>query len=398
MTRPLHESAARLRALAPQRTDPVCARLPTTVALYCVGGAVRDALLGDDSADHDFLVVGATPQAMLDAGFRPVGRDFPVFLHPTSQAEFALARTERKSGVGYHGFQFQADASVTLEDDLLRRDLTINAMAVDEQGQLHDPHGGHADLQGQRLRHVSPAFQEDPVRLLRLARFMARWPWAQVDPDTAALCARMVDAGEADNLVAERVWQEVLKGLSEVAPQRLVTLLVSVGAWPRIMQAPAPTQTRLAQLEALALAKTDPLITAAVLWAEGLPEPMSAVVPKAVHEWVQMLGAGLDQMPLRKPSESAEQWAGRCLQWCQRADLFRRPERLAALIHLGRLLHNQPAQACEHLAQQVHELLQTPVGAVAQQAQSKGQSIAEAVAQARLEQLTAMATKDLAGL
>lgn len=397
MTRPLHESAARLRALAPQRTDPVCARLPTTVALYCVGGAVRDALLGDDSADHDFLVVGATPQAMLDAGFRPVGRDFPVFLHPTSQAEFALARTERKSGVGYHGFQFQADASVTLEDDLLRRDLTINAMAVDEQGQLHDPHDGHADLQGQRLRHVSPAFQEDPVRLLRLARFMARWPWAQVDPDTAALCARMVDAGEADNLVAERVWQEVLKGLSEVAPQRLVELLVSVGAWPRIMQAPAPTQTRLAQLEALALAKTDPLITAAVLWAEGLPEPMSAVVPKAVHEWVQMLGAGLDQVPLRAPSESAEQWAGRCLQWCQRADLFRRPERLAALIHLGRLLHNQPAQACEHLAQQVYELLQTPVGAVAQEAQSKGQSIAEAVAQARLEQLTAMATKDLAG-
>jgi hypothetical protein len=155
---------------------------------------------------------------------------------------------------------------------------------------------------------------------------------------------------------------------------------------------------RLAQLEALALAKTDPLITAAVLWAEGLPEPMSAVVPKAVHEWVQMLDAGLEQVPLREPSESAGQWAGRCLQWCQRADLFRRPERLAALIHLGRLLHNQPAQACEHLAQQVHELLQTPVGAVAQQAQSKGQSIAEAVAQARLEQLTAMATKDLAGL
>ena len=398
MTTQPPDAAARLRALAPQRTDPVCARLPRTVALYCVGGAVRDALLGDPSADHDFLVVGATPQAMLDAGFRPVGRDFPVFLHPTSQAEFALARTERKHGVGYHGFQFQADASVTLEDDLLRRDLTINAMAVDEQGQLHDPHGGHADLQRQRLRHVSPAFQEDPVRLLRLARFMARWPWAQVDPDTAALCMRMVGAGEADNLVAERVWQEVLKGLSEVAPHRLVELLVSVGAWPRIMQTPAPTQTHLAQLEALALAKTDPLIIAAVLWAEGLPEPMSAVVPKAVHEWVQMLGAGLDQVPLRAPSEPAGPWAGRCLQWCQSADLFRRPERLAALMHLGRLLHNQPAQACEHLARQVSELLQTPVGAVAQQAQSKGQSIAEAVAQARLKHLTALATKDVAGL
>jgi len=397
LTAPHQDSAARLLALAPQRTDTVCARLPTTVSLYCLGGAVRDALLGDDSADHDFLVVGATPQAMLDAGFRPVGRDFPVFLHPTSQAEFALARTERKSGVGYHGFQFQADASVTLEDDLLRRDLTINAMAVDEQGQLHDPHGGHADLQRQRLRHVSPAFQEDPVRLLRLARFMARWPWAEVDPDTAALCARMVDAGEADNLVAERVWQEVLKGLSEVAPQRLVELLVSVGAWPRIMQTPAPTQTRLAQLETLALAKTDPLITAAVLWAEGLPEPMSAVVPKAVHEWAQMLGTGLDQVPLRQSEEPAADWATRCLQWCQRADLFRRPERLGPLIQLGRLLHHQPGHACEQFAHQVHELLQTPVGAVAQQAQSKGQSIAEAVAEARLAQLTSMAGRGVTG-
>ena len=163
---------------------------------YVVGGAVRDALLGEPVNDHDWVVVGASPQQMLDAGFVPVGRDFPVFLHPRTHEEYALARTERKTGPGYHGFTFHAAADVTLEDDLQRRDLTINAIAQDADGRLVDPYGGQRDIAQRVLRHVSPAFSEDPVRILRLARFAARWPDFTVAPETLALMRTMVAAGE----------------------------------------------------------------------------------------------------------------------------------------------------------------------------------------------------------
>ncbi|MGA1605153.1 MAG: multifunctional CCA tRNA nucleotidyl transferase/2'3'-cyclic phosphodiesterase/2'nucleotidase/phosphatase, partial [Burkholderiaceae bacterium] len=158
------------------------------MSLYCVGGAVRDALMGSKGVDRDYLVVGARPEDLFDAGFKPVGKDFPVFLHPESKDEYALARTERKTGAGYRGFEVYADPSVRLEDDLCRRDLSINAMAVDEQGRLHDPYGGLDDLHQRQLRHISPAFREDPVRLLRLARFLSRWPDFQVSTETFALC------------------------------------------------------------------------------------------------------------------------------------------------------------------------------------------------------------------
>lgn len=203
--------------------------------VYTVGGAVRDELLGRPCDDRDYVVVGATPEAMLAAGFRPVGKDFPVFLHPESQEEYALARTERKSGRGYHGFTFHAAADVTLEQDLARRDLTINAMARDGEGRVIDPFNGQGDLQARILRHVGPAFAEDPVRILRIARFAARFHDFTVAPDTLALMRTMVASGEVDHLVAERVWQELAKGLMEEKPSRMFQVLRECGALARLL-------------------------------------------------------------------------------------------------------------------------------------------------------------------
>ena len=203
--------------------------------VYCVGGAVRDELLGLPVKDHDWVVVGATPEMLVERGFQPVGRDFPVFLHPDTHEEYALARTERKTAPGYRGFAVHYAPDVTLEDDLLRRDLTINAMARDADGTLIDPHGGLADLRAGILRHVGEAFSEDPVRVLRLARFAARFDRFDVAPETMALMRRMVAHGEVDALVAERVWQELSRGLMERHPSRMFAVLRDCGALARIV-------------------------------------------------------------------------------------------------------------------------------------------------------------------
>ncbi|MGA1326505.1 MAG: multifunctional CCA addition/repair protein [Rubrivivax sp.] len=202
---------------------------------YEVGGCVRDALLGRPSADRDWVVVGVSPQHMVDLGFKPVGRDFPVFLHPHTHEEYALARTERKSAPGYHGFTVHAAPDVTLEQDLARRDLTVNAMARAADGTLIDPYGGLDDLRAKVLRHVSPAYAEDPVRLLRTARFAARFEGFRVAPQTLALMRDLVDHGEVDALVPERVWQELAKGLMEPQPQRMFEVLREVGALARLL-------------------------------------------------------------------------------------------------------------------------------------------------------------------
>ena len=206
-----------------------------TARFYIVGGAVRDRLLGLPATDRDWVAVGATPAELLAAGYKPVGRDFPVFLHPETHEEVALARTERKSGRGYHGFVFQADPSVTLEDDLGRRDLTVNAIAEAADGTLVDPHGGQRDLQARVLRHVSPAFVEDPVRLLRVARLAARFHDFSVAPETLALLRQMVQDGEVDALVPERVWQEVSRGLMQERPSRMLQVLRDCGALARLL-------------------------------------------------------------------------------------------------------------------------------------------------------------------
>lgn len=202
---------------------------------YLVGGAVRDELLGLPVKDRDFVVVGATPEMMIESGFRPVGKDFPVFLHPETSEEYALARTERKTARGYKGFRIYAAQEVTLEQDLARRDLTINAIAKDETGKLIDPYHGAEDLRAGVLRHVTEAFAEDPVRLLRVARFAARYPEFTVAPETLALMRAMVASGEIDALVPERVWQELSRGLMENAPSRMIRTLREIGALARLI-------------------------------------------------------------------------------------------------------------------------------------------------------------------
>ncbi|MFN7120538.1 MAG: multifunctional CCA addition/repair protein [Hydrogenophaga sp.] len=216
---------------------------------YLVGGAVRDALMAQATStpeashvDRDWVVVGATPEAMVQQGFLPVGRDFPVFLHPETREEYALARTERKTAPGYRGFVVHAEPGVTLEADLARRDLTINAMAVaadasndPARAQIIDPHQGQQDLQNRVLRHVTDAFTEDPVRILRLARFAARFPDFSVAPETLTLMRDMVAHGEVDHLVAERVWQELARGLMEQRPSRMFGVLRDCGALKRLL-------------------------------------------------------------------------------------------------------------------------------------------------------------------
>jgi tRNA nucleotidyltransferase (CCA-adding enzyme) len=202
---------------------------------YQVGGAVRDELLGLPVKDRDYVVTGSTPEEMARLGFKPVGKDFPVFLHPTTHEEYALARTERKTARGYKGFQVYAAPDVTLEEDLRRRDLTINAMAREENGALIDPFDGKADLRAGVLRHVSEAFAEDPVRVLRVARFAARYENFSIAPETLELMRTMVANGEVDALVAERVWQELSRGLMQARPSRMFEALRACGALARIL-------------------------------------------------------------------------------------------------------------------------------------------------------------------
>jgi tRNA nucleotidyltransferase (CCA-adding enzyme) len=205
------------------------------VKTYLVGGAIRDALLGLPVKDRDWVVVGANPQVMLDKGYQPIGKDFPVFLDSKTHEEYALARTERKTAKGYHGFAFYADEDVTLEQDLSRRDLTVNAMAQDADGTLIDPYHGQRDIQQKVLRHVTLAFREDPVRILRVARFAARFSDFSIAPETMVLMRGMVANGEADSLVAERVWQEIAKGLMEAKPSRMFEVLQDSGLLQKLL-------------------------------------------------------------------------------------------------------------------------------------------------------------------
>ncbi|MEN9879658.1 MAG: CCA-adding enzyme [Pseudomonadota bacterium] len=242
--------------------------------IYTVGGAVRDRLLGLPAGDRDYVVVGGSPEAMLAAGFVPVGKDFPVFLHPQTHEEYALARTERKTGHGYHGFSVHAAPEVTLEEDLARRDLTINAMAEDADGHVIDPYGGQKDLSARILRHVGPAFAEDPVRILRLARFAARFPQFRVAPETQALMQQMVRDGEVKHLVAERVWQELSRGLMAEQPERMFAELESSGASADLYP---PIPVVAGRLNAAANADL-PLAARVAVWlAECSPDQVGAI-------------------------------------------------------------------------------------------------------------------------
>jgi tRNA nucleotidyltransferase (CCA-adding enzyme) len=299
---------------------------------YVVGGAVRDELLGLPVQDHDWVVVGATPEQMLAQGFRPVGKDFPVFLHPDTHEEYALARTERKTAPGYHGFVFHTDPGVKLEDDLIRRDLTINAMARAEDGSIVDPYGGRQDLHDRIFRHVSEAFAEDPVRILRLARFAARFPDFRVAASTNALMQRMVEEGEADALVAERVWQELSRGLMEQKPSRMFAVLEDCGALARILPELEADAALMQVIDAAANRGAELPVRFAVL--------MHALGQGAIAELAKRLRVPVDCRDLavmtarelgvlrRTPDLDAEA----IVTLFERSDAFRKPERFAQML------------------------------------------------------------------
>jgi tRNA nucleotidyltransferase (CCA-adding enzyme) len=337
--------------------------------VYLVGGAVRDELLGRPVAERDWVVVGATPQQMLDLGYRRVGRDFPVFLHPETSEEHALARTERKTGPGYRGFELHFSPDVTLEDDLKRRDLTINAMARDASGALIDPHGGRADLESRTLRHVSDAFDEDPVRILRVARFLARFEplGFSIAQETLARMRAMVAAGEADALVPERIWQETVRALAEPAPAAWLRALRGCGALARIFPeldalygVPQPPQwhpevdTGLHMelvLSAAAALTPEPRIRFAALMHDlGKGRTPRSQWPRHIghEESGARLAAGVAER-LRVPTEFrdlavlAARWHGlvhralelrprTVLELLESCDAFRRPERFRELL------------------------------------------------------------------
>ncbi len=403
-----------------------------------VGGCVRDGLLGRPSADRDWVVVGSTPQEMLDAGFRPVGKDFPVFLHPSTHEEYALARTERKSGRGYHGFTFHADAGVTLEQDLARRDLTINAMARSADGRLIDPYGGQQDLGARRLRHVSEAFAEDPVRLLRTARFAARFGDFEVAPETQTLMKRLVDEGEVDALVPERVWQELAKGLMEPWPRRMFEVLRDCGALKRLLpevnvlwgvpQPPAhhpevDTGEHMMLVLQQCARVNAPL---AVRWACLMHDLGKATTPR--DEWPRHIGhegrsARLAQRVaerLKVPNDcreladvvarehghvhaSAGLGPEATLRLLERCDALRRPERFIQALQAcecdarGRTgLENRPYPQGPRLQAALQTVLAVDTGAVAAGAQAQGLAgpdIGQAVRQARVQALAALATE-----
>jgi tRNA nucleotidyltransferase (CCA-adding enzyme) len=291
---------------------------------YTVGGAVRDELLGLPVQDRDHVVVGATPEEMTAAGFRPVGRDFPVFLHPQTHEEYALARTERKSGRGYKGFTVYAAPDVTLEQDLARRDLTINAMAKAPDGTLVDPFNGKTDLHDGVLRHVSEAFHEDPVRILRVARFAARFGF-RIAEETMALMKSMVDTGEADHLVPERVWQEFARGLGEDRPGLMFDALERCDFRPKL----------LPELKNIPTTFSGPLpVRFAVLcW------PLLEADIKALCDRLRVPNEERDLALLASRCQRLLNAAepGAILNLFKRADAFRRPERFALLLQAAGL-------------------------------------------------------------
>jgi tRNA nucleotidyltransferase (CCA-adding enzyme) len=363
---------------------------------YRVGGVVRDTLMGQTPGDTDWVVVGATPQAMLAAGFKPVGRDFPVFLHPVTGDEVALARTERKSGPGYRGFVVQADASVTLEEDLARRDLSINAMAMDDQGRIIDPYGGQKDLQAGVLRHVSPAFVDDPVRLLRVARFAARWPHFVVAPQTLDLMRNMVERGEVDALVPERVWQELSRGLMEQRPSRMLEVLHDSTAAKRLLPKLAMDERRKAVVDLAARRQVPLPVRVACLLHGACESAQRWRMPKDVQD----LASGLQREHgvLSQPPGPAES----ALTLLERCDTWRRPERMQSLLLASQVLRLESAasEVARAWSDVVESALAADSAGAAQDAQARGlagTAVGTAIRQARLHAVEQALTQQRAG-
>lgn len=358
---------------------------------YRVGGFVRDQLLGSarrktgelDAAletDRDWVVVGATPEQMTALGYRPVGKDFPVFLHPETQEEYALARTERKTAPGYRGFVAHAAPDVTLEQDLARRDLTINAMALDDNGAIIDPYHGERDLEASILRHVSPAFVEDPVRILRVARFAARFADFKVAPETAELMREMVRNGEADSLVPERVMQEISRGLMEQKPSRMLTVLVSCGLIDRLfaeLEDLGPTSAaldRAAQLN-LVLPSRFAILAGACRSSRAVSDFLGKL--RVQNDAAQMARLLVE---LREPLKNAEASAA-IVDVLERSDAFRRPERFEWLL---RAFEAATDASAERFRRALRVAGEVDAGALASLHRNDPSQIPRAVRQARV--------------
>jgi len=401
--------------------------------IYMVGGAVRDALLGLPVQDRDWVVVGATPEALAAQGYVPVGKDFPVFLHPASREEYALARTERKTAQGYRGFAVHAAPDVTLEEDLARRDLTINAIAQSEDGVLTDPYGGQRDIAARVLRHVTDAFAEDPVRILRVARFAARFPDFSIAPDTMALMQRMVTDGEVDALVPERVWQELSRGLMTQQPSRMFEVLRECGALTKLLPEVArlwgvpqraeyhpevDTGVHLMMVLDMAAQLNAPLAVRFACLGHDLGKGTTPVAEWPRHIGHEERSARLLKalcLRLRVPNDcsemadvvarehgnihrSSEFGAAALVRLLERCDAFRKPERFADILLAcecdarGRLgLNEQPYPQRQRLLGALSAAQNVSTAEVAAAAEAQGLSgaaIGQAVQAARTQALT----------
>lgn len=358
--------------------------------LYQVGGSVRDELLGRPSPDRDWVAVGTTAEALLAQGYISVGKDFPVFLHPDTREEVALARTERKTAPGYRGFQCHASPEVTLEEDLQRRDLTINAMAKDEQGQLIDPFGGQRDLEARVFRHVSPAFAEDPVRILRLARFSARFADFDIAPATLTLMRNMVQAGEVDALVPERVWQEMARGLMEIRPSRMLDVLHACGALSRLLphiDVDLLVETTTFQAVDLAATRGAPLtVRFAVLWM-SMPDHQVGAVSAHLHATKRCRDLALLAVREHRDIVSTNNVDAACaVRLLERCDALRHPERFVELLdtcaaRFGTLSTRQSWLQARDIIRGVN------VGAIAQQHANEPAVLRQVIQTARISAL-----------
>lgn len=370
---------------AGQSGIPVPDPLLQGLDVYVVGGAVRDALLQRPPGDRDWVVVGASPEQMSDRGFIPVGGDFPVFLHPETKEEYALARTERKSGRGYKGFTFHTGTDVTLEQDLQRRDLTVNAIARAADGRIIDPLNGRADIRDKVLRHVGEAFCEDPVRLLRLARFAARFHDFSVAPETMALSRRLVEDGEVDALVPERVWQELTKGLMTQHPARMFEVLAQAGALARVMPG-LSWSAEVAEWLACAAIQNQPLPQRFALLCLGSADP--GAIAKRVRastectDYARLLPSVVAQLRLCAPGET-----GAWLALIEQADGLRKPQRLLALLQAAACVVPVDVLVWQTRLQAVNDI---DAGAIARQAGGDPAAIKPALRAARLQALAAL--------
>jgi len=370
--------------------------------IYAVGGAIRDTLMGLPVHDIDYVVVGASVEEMVAKGFRPVGKDFPVFLHPKTQAEYALARTERKTGHGYKGFHFYADPSVTLEQDLVRRDLTINAMAQEvgpdgkQFGPIIDPYNGQEDLAAKVFRHVSDAFAEDPLRLLRIARFAARFPEFSIADETLAALKAIVQSGELNALSAERIWQELARGLVASKPLRLFQVLLDTGAAKTIL--PQSLATKL-----LEESFRQKLIIYFDLASDSIEERCAIILmdlpANEIRSWADCVRMPIDVRDFGEIFSDlrilTNQYLGTpyqavdVLAWFNRADVWRKPDRAQAILNLAEKLAMNTS-ALINAMRNVQAINTTEIIAgVAAEDRSNGERIGAAFDSARLAAITA---------